>query len=290
MNIVQEDLDFIPSTWTTTSLFPDTSATHNLPLIFPFRTNPNLFSNCESNKKNFQQKKLSSPTSLTSLFLSPSSCRSRGRSARTSDDQRHDRATSGRPARCRCLQWADQNLSTNSAKLSHRVMKREILCLYCLLFMILMIVECFSRIKRQVLKLLGHLYGNENSYLNLNHHFGGKWHDWNSQWEFEGVGTKHVCLDPCKVEVSDLEGVSLQFHSRRCNLGVPLSLFQPACPHGSFSWKVALSPQTSVCIEKLGDLKNTVVSYTKMQLHHFLRDFGVLQFYRFVSARHGSCV
>ena len=177
VNIVQEDLDFIPSTWTTTSLFPDTSATHNLPLIFPFRTNPNLFSNCESNKKNFQQKKLSSPTSLTSLFLSPSSCRSRGRSARTSDDQRHDRATSGRPARCRCLQWADQNLSTNSAKLSHRVMKREILCLYCLLFMIFMIVECFSRKKTSSSKTVGHLYGNENSYLNLNHHFGGTWHD-----------------------------------------------------------------------------------------------------------------
>ena len=61
VNIVQEDLDFIPSTWTTTSLFPDTSATHNLPLIFPFRTNPNLFSNCESNKKNFQQKKIEFP-------------------------------------------------------------------------------------------------------------------------------------------------------------------------------------------------------------------------------------
>lgn len=25
-------------------------------------------------------------------------------------------------------------------------------------------------------KTVGHLYGNENSYLNLNHHFGGTWH------------------------------------------------------------------------------------------------------------------
>ena len=140
VDIVHEDLDFVPSTWTTTSLFPDASATHNLPLIFPFRTTQIFFQAANQTKETRLKTKkiLSSPTSPTSLFLSPSSCRSRGRSARTSDDQRHDRATSGRPARCRCLQWAGQNLSRNWAKLGHWVMKREIfVCIvYCLWFMI----------------------------------------------------------------------------------------------------------------------------------------------------------
>lgn len=49
-------------------------------------------------------------------------------------------------------------------------------CLYCLLFMIFMIVECFFTKKTSSSKTVGHLYGNENSYLNLNHHFGGTWH------------------------------------------------------------------------------------------------------------------